>query len=211
MQPVASMALKRITPLFLSRNATGCTEVEGETMNLSIPLNSQRLLAIERFYNFRSKAVLGALLARLLSRPAALSSFAEILSGLKPNQRYAGIQNIPVDQITGSVGRPHDFDRSFRPLKTHLRDRWVANYLNMQAGHLEPIQVFKVGNQYFVEDGHHRVSVARATGMAYLQAEVWEYKAKVATAPAMPVRQPALRKVYAPSPACSCQFSSEKA
>jgi hypothetical protein len=87
------------------------------------------------------------------------------------------VQDIHVSQITGSVERVNDFDRNFRPLRDHLVHRWVSLYLNSQTGAWEPIRVFKVGNTYFVQDGHHRVSVARYVGMVYITAEVWEFAA----------------------------------
>lgn len=180
-------------------------------MDLSVNLFTRRLLAIETFNNFRSKALWSFLFARLFSRPAGLSDFAQTLPELNPNRKYVGTQNIPLEQITGSVGRPNDFDCHFRPLKAHLRDRWVANYLHMQAGHTEPILVYKVGSQYFVEDGHHRVSVAHSTGMAYIQAEVWEYKPRLSPVPALPSWQPAARIVCPTASACSCKLSAQKA
>jgi len=181
-------------------------------MNLSISLLAQRLQAIELFDSFRTRARLGLLLAALFSRPAGLSDFNQVFPGLEPNRKYTGIHNIPLEQVTGSVGRPADFDCSFRPLKAHLRERWVANYLHMQAGHLEPIRVYKAGSEYFVEDGHHRVSVARTTGMAFIQAEVWEYQPKLQLSPVLPSRQvPAMNTCSATAMTCSCELSSQNA
>ena len=78
--------------------------------------------------------------------------------------QFLGDEDIPVERIIGSLGRARDFDREFRPLKRHLRDRWVRVYLDLEADRWEPIRVHKLGDEYFVEDGHHRVSVARHTG-----------------------------------------------
>jgi hypothetical protein len=170
-------------------------------MNLSNPVFNQRLLAAEVFNQIRSKASRELHVTRLFSPQARLADFSEILPGLSPNRRYAGIQNIPVEQIDGSVGRPNDFDSSFRPLKAHLRDRWVSNYLHMQAGNLETIRVYKAGCHYFVVDGHHRVSVARATGMAFIQAEVWEYQPAFSPLQA----QPAARSMRPVPTAYQCE------
>jgi hypothetical protein len=95
---------------------------------------------------------------------------------LQPNSRYLGNQVVPIAQITGSVGRDADFDRNFRPLKSHLRNRWVRVFLLSQRTGWPRIRAHKVGRQYFVEDGHHRVSVAHLLGMRSIQAEVWEYQ-----------------------------------
>ena len=150
-------------------------------MNLSVTLSTQRQAALELFNDLKLKAFFGALGQRLRGRRAGLENFTALLPKLSPNYSDAGIQNIRLEQITGSVSRAHDFDASFRPLKSNLRERWIANYLHVQAGHLETIRVFQVGAHYFVEDGHHRVSVGRATGMVYIQAEVREYHLKPAT------------------------------
>ena len=83
--------------------------------------------------------------------------------------------DIPVEQIKGTVSRQSDFDHKFRPLKSHLRDRWVNSYQALENGGWSPILVHKVGDQYYVEDRHHPVSVARTLGEVFIQAKVWEY------------------------------------
>jgi hypothetical protein len=147
-------------------------------MLINDAFSTARSLAIEEFQHERGRAQRNTLHARLLARPDHLDSFASRLPSLQPVRRYLGMQEIPVAQITGSVDRSGDFDSSFRPLKSHLRDRWVNIYLLAQSGGWPTIRVYKVGDQYFVEDGHHRVSVARALGMLSIQAEVWEYPPK---------------------------------
>jgi hypothetical protein len=91
--------------------------------------------------------------------------------------------DIPVKEIIGTLYRHSDFDRQFRPLKKNLRDRWINIYLLQQNEGWPPILVHKVGSHYYVEDGHHRVSVARSLGILFIQARVWEYpvQAKPAT------------------------------
>ena len=43
-------------------------------------------------------------------------------------------------------------------------------------GQFPPITVFRIDRAYFVEDGHHRVAVARALGMEFVDAVVTEVK-----------------------------------
>lgn len=92
------------------------------------------------------------------------------------NRRYAGTQTIAVNDIHGTINRAEDFDNEFHPLKVADEDRWcrVASAMMNGVG-LPPIEVVQVGNEYFVKDGHHRISVARALGFRYLDAlvEVW--------------------------------------
>ncbi len=173
-------------------------------MNLRVTLSTRRQFAIEIFNRLRRQALLRQAATALLGS-AALDDFAALLPFLNPNRKYAGFQDVQLAQITGSVGRAKDFDRSFRPLKKHLYERWVANYLFMQGGNWPLIRLYKVGSQYFVEDGHHRVSVARSSGMAYLQAEVWEYeRAKAPAESPAPLRAAIERAALVPAP-CGCE------
>lgn len=90
-------------------------------------------------------------------------------------QRYAGLQTIPLEKIVGSVGRYRDFDRAFLPTQKITSDRWI----NISKAHYEEIplpaiEVYKVGDVYFVRDGNHRVSVARERKQAFIDAYVTE-------------------------------------
>ena len=76
----------------------------------------------------------------------------------------------------GSLNRNKDFDAEFRPLRDHLRERWVDAYLQKDVNSWPPIRLHQIDDAYFVEDGHHRISVARCTGMHFIQAEVWQYE-----------------------------------
>lgn len=83
---------------------------------------------------------------------------------------------IDIGDIVGSVGRYQDFNRSFLPRNQAIMERWamVHQGVSDQAG-LPPIEVFKVGGVYFVADGNHRVSTARACGFREIEAYVTEY------------------------------------
>ena len=88
---------------------------------------------------------------------------------------YIGLQTVPLSQICGSAsaGRCHDFDASFRPLHDHNEGRWTAVSTARRKGvKLPPVSLIKVGEVYFVEDGHHRISVAKARGEQTIEAEV---------------------------------------
>jgi len=96
-----------------------------------------------------------------------------------------GVQQIPVGAIVGTVDRrPDSFDRSFRPRSPELRRRWERVMAARRRGEtLPPIDVYKVGDIYFVRDGHHRVSVARALGETTIDAHVREVKTKTRATP----------------------------
>jgi hypothetical protein len=90
-------------------------------------------------------------------------------------EHYVGIQAIPIDAIIGSVDRYRDFDDSYLPKSEHNTDRWVnIRRLQLEGKSLPAIQVYKVGETYFVKDGNHRVSVAALEGQKFIDAEVIE-------------------------------------
>lgn len=84
-----------------------------------------------------------------------------------------GIQDVDLTHIVGTAARPGDFDRRMRPLHAHLRHRWERVAEAMDAGRaLPPVELVRLGELYFVRDGHHRVSVARVRGAAQIEATV---------------------------------------
>ncbi len=136
--------------------------------------------AIDRFEGLRRQAVIYQWWYRLRRRPQTLLPLAPIRDQLAQLQALPkGKQTVPVRQIVGSVYRAHDYDRQLRPLNNNLRDRWVGvNILNETTG-WAPVELVQVGNLYFILDGHHRISVARDSGMAALEANVTAYSLPV--------------------------------
>jgi hypothetical protein len=110
-------------------------------------------------------------------------SFSEVVDALgRRGERQLGVQLIPLDQIVGSVDKVKDFDRRFRPTSDRSRQRWERLAEKSRLGeYLPPIDVYKLGNLYFVIDGHHRVSVARAQGATEIEADVREIDTVVST------------------------------
>jgi hypothetical protein len=139
-----------------------------------IPLTRDRNTAINAFDTLRFRALRDLVWAKLFRGQTQLASFSEAPRS-SVNRKFVGTQEIPVDKIIGTIGRENDFDNKFRPLGNHLRDRWVDTLLSFSTEAWPPILVHKIGEQYYVENGHHRTSVTRALGFAFIQAEVWEY------------------------------------
>ncbi|MDY7100651.1 MAG: hypothetical protein S0880_05640 [Actinomycetota bacterium] len=81
-----------------------------------------------------------------------------------------GRVDVPLVDVVGSVARARDFDRALRPRNPVLRERWDA--VARIEGDLPPVELIRLNDFYFVEDGHHRVSVARARGMGTIPAHV---------------------------------------
>jgi hypothetical protein len=83
---------------------------------------------------------------------------------------------VPIDSITGSLDRYGEFDRNFYPLRRNTRARWESvDRALLEGVTLPPVQLYKVGERYYVSDGHHRLSVARYRGIEFVDAEVIEY------------------------------------
>lgn len=93
-------------------------------------------------------------------------------------RRYVGIRPIPVDKVVGTVDREGEFDRDFLPRRRGDQDRWRRVEEAFPEGDFPPIQVYKVGEAYFVVDGHHRVAIARQQGVATIDAEVTELRSR---------------------------------
>ena len=141
------------------------------------------------FERARRRAALQDILAALRRRPADLLPFEEVEEKLRLRPRgYRGLEDVPLDRIVGSVGRYQDFNRAFLPRRDTLRDRWQRiDTLVSTGGGLPPVELYKVGDVYFVRDGNHRVSVARQHDAPTIQAYVWEFETPVPLEPDMDV------------------------
>jgi hypothetical protein len=119
--------------------------------------------------------------ARLIGRQNQLLSYEAVRQSLKlGGPIYRGVKTVPVAQIIGSVDRYRDFDQVFLPKQDSTAGRWksIARAF-YSAVDLPPVRLYKVGDAYFVVDGHHRVSVAREQGIEFVDAEVQEVISRV--------------------------------
>ncbi|MDQ4077799.1 MAG: hypothetical protein M3220_16320 [Chloroflexota bacterium] len=99
-------------------------------------------------------------------------------------QRYRGLEEVPLEKITGSVGRYRDFDRAFLPRQKQTRSRWLSiDKAHYEDVPLPPVELYKIGDVYFVKDGNHRVSVARERDQAYIDAVVTEIDTPIPITP----------------------------
>ena len=103
-----------------------------------------------------------------------LLPFDEVREKLKiQGQHYDGLKEVPIDLVVGSVGRYRDFDRIFLPKQRRTKDRWVnINKAHYEQINLPPVELYQIGEIYFVKDGNHRVSVARERGQEFIDAYV---------------------------------------
>jgi hypothetical protein len=131
------------------------------------------------FLRARRRQMLSRLAQRLRRGPDDVNlilPFDEVVAALGVRgERFLGLQSIRLDSIVGTVDSRRDFDRRFRPTSSRIRDRWERLALAQRMGEaVPPIDVFRVGDLHFVKDGHHRVSVALATGQTTIDAYVTE-------------------------------------
>jgi hypothetical protein len=133
------------------------------------------------FERARRKAFWRRLAASMLRRDNALLPFEQTRRYLRAqSQHYGGLRAVRIDQIVGSVGRYADFDRAFLPRQTSTRMRWQSvDRAYYEDTVLPPIELYQLGQTYFVKDGNHRVSVAREQGQEFIDASVIELHAPV--------------------------------
>lgn len=134
------------------------------------------------FSKARFKSFINQVVALLSGqRPTTLLSYDEIKDKLHiGGPIYRGVKTIRVNQIAGSLNRYHEFDRAFLPKEDQLANRWQkVDRAFYQEINLPPVVLYKVGDVYFVVDGHHRVSVAREQGQDFIDAEIRECATRV--------------------------------
>ena len=141
--------------------------------------------AIDDFSRARRRADLEEIMASLTGKSADLLSFEEVrkkVRGIRGNRRI--LKDVPLDSIVGSVGRYEDFTRDFLPRRDSDAERWarVERLAKDEVG-LPPVDLFQIGDAYFVNDGNHRVSVARQMGHSHIEAYVTHVHSRVPLSP----------------------------
>jgi hypothetical protein len=143
-----------------------------------------RLDAQNDFLRARRRAAAPRVAARLRGEPGDVRMvlpYEEVIEALGfVSERSAGVEVVALDAIVGTVDRERDFDRSFRPTSGRVRSRWENIAAAMRRGEpLPPVDLVRIGEIYFVRDGHNRVSVARALGRRDIEAYVTEVTTRV--------------------------------
>ena len=138
----------------------------------------------DEFLRARRRQALARLVQRLRRAPDDVNVILpldEVLDALgRRGERRLGLQTIRLDTIVGTVDSSRDFDRRFRPTSARVRERWERLALAQRRGEvIPPIEVYRVGDLHFVQDGHHRVSIAMAEGAISIDAYVTEVHTQV--------------------------------
>lgn len=130
----------------------------------------------ERAQSKAQKRRFVALVRRQRNELLSLNSIIECLT--THGQHSLGLVTVAIDKIVGSVDRNKDFDGAFLPRTGVTMERWLRIVKARYKGeYLPPVELRKVGNAYFVVDGHHRISVAREMGQEFIDAYVTELDA----------------------------------
>ena len=135
----------------------------------------------EDFSRARNKALINEIQHLLSPEEASLISLNDVKQLLKPKaETYQGMKVIPIEKIVGSEGRYKDFDNHFFPKSNFLKSRWEhVDEAAIKDIILPPIKVYEISGVYFVRDGNHRVSVAKARGTEFIDAEVVSLQSEI--------------------------------
>ncbi len=133
-------------------------------------------LATHDFQRAYQKSFFHAILKKITGKGSGLLSFDAIRRSLDvEGETDRGMREVEIDKIIGSLSRYEDFDESFLPRQTHTRGRWQAiDKALMRGEFLPPVELYKIGDFFFVIDGNHRVSVAREKGQKFIDAHIRE-------------------------------------
>lgn len=136
---------------------------------------------MSQFDAARRSALMRDLLEHLAGRPTRLLPFEAVRDSLKLRHFVdRGILEVPLEHIVGSLGRSREFNRAFLPLKESARDRWQAiERLAEGPEGFPPVELYQVGEAFFVVDGHHRISVLRSLDTPTVEAWVKEFRTPV--------------------------------
>lgn len=138
------------------------------------------------FARARNKALFNEIQHLLTPEEAAMISLKAVRNLIKTqSETYIGMKVIPISKIVGSEGRYKDFDNQFFPKRSIIRERWEhVDEAVIKDIVLPPIKVYELGGLYFVRDGNHRVSVAKAKGVEFIDAEVVSLQTEIKLSPA---------------------------
>ncbi|UCD42915.1 MAG: ParB-like nuclease domain-containing protein [Chloroflexota bacterium] len=155
------------TGIILNNPSTFGEERQGNEQNL-------RGEALDLYFKMSTSGKLHRTLNFLQHKSRRLKDIANAIAATcRLNRHFAGLHNVSIDQIKGTDSREGDFDDSFYPLHDRMRSRWLGVAAARLSGkELPPVELIKVGGIFYVQDGHHRISVAKALGEEFVDAEV---------------------------------------
>ena len=145
------------------------TMIDRYGMGLDVHAEARRI-AGKLFDKVHGQALRSQLLRKFGYEPYPLRSLSHTPESATRTNRTVVV---PLHKIVGTEGRSDDFDAQFRPLKKHLRERWISVAAARRTGTVLPaVELVQDGDVYYVRDGHHRISVARVMGQLEIDARI---------------------------------------
>jgi len=131
-------------------------------------------LSLSLFSKSKVRGMFWRLWKRVLHHPVRMKSLSDLQGNSKiENSFEQGLKSVPVEKVIGSVSRCEDFDAQFSPISDRSMERWArVAQIFYDGGEISAVDLIQVADHYFVRDGHHRISVARALGKKYIDASV---------------------------------------
>ena len=162
-------------------------------------IDQSQAASLKSFSTAQRRAFMQDVLADLSGRSGNLLSFEQVQQHLHLDEPAEEIrlEEIPLNRIVGSVGRYRDFNRAFLPRAQIDPQRWARIDRMRRQASLPAIDVFQVGDVYFVRDGNHRVSVARTRGDKTIWARVAKIPIRVPLGPDTSREDLILKAAYA--------------
>ena len=147
---------------------------QGDQLRRTPDLINLHQQSISLFNRSRFHGKVWRLWQRILNHPIHVLSLSELKMNLKLGNSYEkGLDCVAIDQIIGSVSRCEDFDAHFAPIKEGSNQRWARIARLFFLGEaIEAVELIQVADRYFVLDGHHRISVAKALGKKFIDSHV---------------------------------------
>ena len=132
-----------------------------------------RMQLVQMYWNEMRDGQWRRFLDRLFRRKPSLEMLPSMTAEGVASRAYAGLKAVPLDAIRGTEEQAPAFDRTFHPIGERPRQRWISiAEARLEGKPLPPVQLTEKDGAYYVRDGHHRISVARALGEAFIEAEV---------------------------------------
>jgi hypothetical protein len=94
-------------------------------------------------------------------------------------RRPRGLQIVPIDDIVGTTRHPSQNTEDFLPLPGLRGRNWAGRWQRIQRAVddlslLPAVELMKVGDEYYVADGHNRVAAAKQAAAVAIDADVTE-------------------------------------
>ena len=160
------------------------------------PIQSVNRLVVQGQFDAQKRgATYGRIWSLLTGHGGQLLNLYQFEQTVVVHDRYdAGVQTVPIEKICGSEGRCHDFDAQFRPLQSRTGHRWISIAMARENNVALPlVELIQIDDRYFVRDGHHRISVAKAYGQLEIEAAVTIWSCTEAPAMAGPAQNSVYR------------------